>query len=127
MGNFAGVWGSLFGSLCATLGVVMPSFVVILIVAKCYEKFRNSKTVQGVMTGLKPAVVGLIAGAILTVASGVFFPAGISPEVFKTVSFYLSAVIFAVMLVLAMKKVHPIIIILISAAAGIVIGYLGLW
>ena len=124
VGSFAGVWGSLFGSFCATMGVIMPSFIVILIVAKFYEKYRNSKTIQGVMTGLKPAVVGLIAGAILNVASDVF---GSSLEMFKTVSFYLSAAIFAVMLVLAMKKVHPIIIILISAAAGIAIGYLGLW
>ena len=127
VGNFAGVWGSLFGSFCATLGVVMPSFIVILIVAKFYEKYRNSKTIQGVMTGLKPAVVGLIAGAILSVAMGVLFPAGISVAVFKTVSFYLSAGIFVVMLVLAMKKVHPIIIILISAAVDIAAGYLGLW
>jgi len=127
VGGFAGVWGSLFGSFCATLGVVLPSFIVILIVAKCYERFRNSSIVKGVMTGLKPAVVGLIGGAIVSVAMGVFFPVGISLEVFKTVSFYLSAVIFAVMLVLAMKKVHPIIIILISAVAGIAIGYLGLW
>ena len=122
VGGFAGVWGSLFGSFCATLGVVLPSFIVILIVAKCYERFRNSSIVKGVMTGLKPAVVGLIGGAIVSVAMGVFFPVGISLEVFKTVSFYLSAVIFAVMLVLAMKKVHPIIIILISAVAGIIIG-----
>ena len=127
VGNFAGVGGSLFGSFCATLGVVMPSFIVILIVAKCYEKFRSSKTVQGVMSGLKPAVVGLIGGAILSVAMGVLFPAGISVAVFKTVAFYLSAAIFAVMLVLALKKVHPIIIILISAAVGIAAGYLGLW
>ena len=122
---------SVLGSFCATMGVVMPSFIVILIVAKFYEKYRNSKIIQGVMTGLKPAVVGLIAGAILSVASGVFFPAGISAEafmeVFKTVSFYLSAGIFAVMLVLAFKKVHPIIIIVISAAVGIAAGYLGLW
>ena len=124
VGNFAGVWGSLFGSFCATMGVILPSFIVILIVAKFYEKYRNSKTIQGVMTGLKPAVVGLIAGAILNVASDVF---GASLEMFTTVRFYLSAAIFAVMLVLAMKKVHPIIIILISAVAGIVIGYLGLW
>jgi len=127
VGGFAGTWGSLFGSFCATLGVVLPSFIVILIVAKFYERYRNSSLVKGVMTGLKPAVVGLIAGAILSVASGVFFPAGVSAAVFKTVSFYLSAAIFAVMLVLAMKKVHPIIIILLSAVAGIVIGYLGLW
>jgi len=119
--------GGLLGSACATLGIILPSFVIILIVAKCYDKFRNSSIVKGCMTGLKPAVVGLIAGAILSVALGVFFPAGLSIAPLKTVSFYLSAAIFAVMLVLALKKVHPILIILISAVAGIVIGYLGLW
>ena len=123
----AEVGGNLFGSFCATLGVVLPSFIIILIVAKCYEKFRNSSIVKGCMTGLKPAVIGLIAGAILSVASGVFFPAGLSLAPLKTVSFYLSAAIFGVMLILALKKVHPIIIILLSAVAGIVIGYLGLW
>ncbi len=119
--------GGLFGSFCATLGVVLPSFIIILIVAKCYDKFRSSSVVQGCMTGLKPAVVGLISGAILSVAVGVFFPAGVSLAALKTVGFYLSAAIFAVMLVLALKKVHPIIIILISAAVGIAVGYAGLW
>ena len=119
--------GGLLGSACATLGVVLPSFIIILIVAKCYDKFRNSSIVKGCMTGLKPAVVGLIGGAILSVAAGIFFPAGLSLAPLKTVSFYLSAAISAVMLVLALKKVHPILIILISAVAGIVIGYLGLW
>lgn len=117
----------LAGSACATLGVILPSFIIILIVAKCYEKFRNSSVVKGIMTGLKPAVVGLIAGAILSVAAGVFFPAGLSLAPLTTPAFYLSAVIFVVMLVLALKKVHPIILILTSAVAGIVIGYLGLW
>ena len=119
--------GGLFGAACATLGVVLPSFIVILIVAKCYEQFRDSSVVKGCMTGLKPAVVGLIAGAILSVAIPVFFPAGLQLSVFKTPSFYLSAGIFGVMLVLALKKVHPIILIVASAAVGIVIGYLGLW
>ena len=117
----------LAGSACATLGVILPSFIIILIVAKCYEKFRNSSVVKGVMTGLKPAVVGLIAGAILSVAAGVFFPVGLSLAPLSTPAFYLSAGIFAVMLVLALKKVHPILLILSSAVAGIVIGYLGLW
>jgi chromate transporter len=119
--------GGLLGSACATLGVVLPSFIVILIVAKCYDKFRNSSVVKGCMSGLKPAVVGLIGGAILSVALGVFFPAGLSLAVFRTPAFYLSAGIFLVMLVLALKKVHPILLILMSAVAGIVIGYLGLW
>ena len=118
--------GGVFGSVCATLGVVLPSFVIILIVAKCYDRFRENKIVKGCMTGLKPAVVGLIANAVLGVLMTVFFPAGISLAVFSNISFYLYAALFAVMLVLAFKKVHPIAIICISAVVGIVIGYLGL-
>lgn len=116
---------SVFGSFCATMGVVMPSFIVILIVAKCYDKFRESRVVKGCMTGLKPAVVGLIGGAILSVLMTVFFPAGMTLSVFSTVSFYVSAAIFALMLVLAFKKLHPILIVCLSAVLGIAAGYLG--
>lgn len=116
---------AVFGSFCATLGVVLPSFIVILVVAKCYDKFRNSRIVKGCMTGLKPAVVGLIAGAILSVVVTVFFPTGVSLSVFSGVPFYVCAVIFAGMLVLAFKKVHPILIVCISAVLGIAAGYLG--
>lgn len=118
------VMGGPFGSVCATLGVVVPSFVIILIVARCYDKFRDNRIVKGCMTGLKPAVVGLIANAVLGVLMTVFFPAGLSLAVFTNVTFYIYAAIFAVMLVLAFKKVHPIIIICLSAVLGIAVGYL---
>ena len=125
VGSNEGGWlMSVFGSFCATMGVVLPSFIVILIVAKCYDKFRESRVVKGGMTGLKPAVVGLIGGAILSVVVTVFFPAGWTLSVFTNVQFYVSAVIFAVMLVLAFKKVHPIILICLSAVIGIAAGYL---
>ena len=123
-GNEGGWLMSVFGSFSATMGVVMPSFIVILIVAKCYDKFKESKIVKGCMTGLKPAVVGLIGGAILSVVVTVFFPAGWTLAVFTTADFYVSAVIFAVMLVLAFKKVHPILLICLSAVLGIAAGYL---
>ncbi len=116
---------SVFGSFCATMGVVMPSFIVILIVAKCYDKFRESRVIKGCMTGLKPAVVGLIGGAILSVLMTVFFPTGATPAVFSMVSFYASAAVFTLMLILAFKKVHPILIVCMSAVLGIVSGYLG--
>lgn len=119
--------GGIFGAFCATMGVVLPSFVIILMVAKCYEKFRNSSIVKGCMTGLKPAVVGMIGGAVLNVAMTVFFPAGLSVSVLSGAAFYVSLAIFGVMLVLAMKKVHPIIIVCISAIVGIAAGYLGIW
>ena len=77
MATFVGTrMGGLPGAACATLGVVLPSFVVILIVARCYQAFRRSKWVQGVMSGLKPAVVGLIAGAAVTVGAAIFAPNG---------------------------------------------------
>ena len=69
-------------------------------------------------------MVGLIGGAILSVVVTVFFPAGWTLSVFTNVQFYVSAVIFAVMLVLAFKKVHPIILICLSAVLGIAAGYL---
>lgn len=115
--------GGIPGAVCATLGVVLPSFIIILIVAKCFDKFRNSKIVSGCMTGLKPAVIGLIAEAVLSVGQTVFFPDGLLVSQFTSAAFYASAVIFIVMTVLSFKKVHPIIIICISAAAGIAFGY----
>ena len=54
----------------------------------------------------------------------IFFPAGFTLAVFKDITLYLYAAIFAAMTVLAFKKVHPILIICISAALGIAIGYL---
>ena len=125
VGGQEGGWlMSVFGSFCATMGVVLPSFIVILIVAKCYDKFRESRIVKGCMTGLKPAVVGLIGGAILSVFVTVFFPAGLAWAVFTQTEFYVSLVIFGIMLVLAFKKVHPILLICLSAVLGIAAGYL---
>ena len=114
--------GGIFGSLCATLGVVLPSFIVIMIVARFYQKFKSSRLVIGAMTGLKPAVVGLIAAALLSLT--VFFPTGLTTEVFTTAQFYVSLGIFAAAVVLAFKKLHPIFIILLSAVAGVISGYL---
>ena len=116
---------SIFGAFCATMGVVLPSFVIILIVARCYEKFKENKIVKGCMTGLKPAVVGLIGGAVLSVVLTVFFPAGFTLSVVADPAFYVSLGIFIAMVILAFKKVHPIIIICLSAVIGIVAGYLG--
>ena len=117
--------GGIFGGLCATLGVVLPSFVIILIVAKCYERFKSNKLVVGAMNGLKPAVVGLIAAALLSLSGTVFFPQGLSANAFGAAQFYVSLGIFAVAVVLAFKKLHPILIILLSAVIGVIAGVIG--
>lgn len=112
------------GSLCATFGVVLPSFIVILIVARFYLRFRNSRTVSSVMYGLRPAVVGLLASAVWGMLPTVFFHSGFSWDRFAKPEFLCAAGIFGVMVVPAVKKVNPIIIIVCSAALGILLGFL---
>ncbi len=116
--------GGVFGAFCSTLGVVLPSFIIILIVAQIFEKFKNSRTVSGLMTGLKPAVIGLIGSAIVSIGATVFFPSGFTSSVFTAFPFYVSLLIFAISIVMAFKKVHPILIICLSAVLGIISGYL---
>lgn len=124
-GSDGNVGLSILGSACATLGVVMPSFIVILIVARFYQQFKNSNTVKGLMTGLKPAAIGLIAAAVISMAQIVFLPSGFSLSMFKDISLYISAVIFALSLFLVLKrKLQPILVICISAALGITAGYI---
>ena len=75
MATFVGIrTGGVLGAVCATLGVVLPSFLIILIVAKFYEKFRKSRAIDGVMYGLRPAVIGLIGAAFLSVGKTVYRP-----------------------------------------------------
>ncbi len=111
------------GALCATLGVVLPSFVVILLVLKFLGKFRESRVVKGALGGLTPAVVGLVAAALLRIAAAVFFPSGVSAFSFASPAFYCAAVIFALAAVLGFKKLHPILILLLCAALGVAAGF----
>ncbi len=121
-----GVGGGILGAVCATLGVVMPSFIVILIVAKFYQKFKENKIVAGCLGGLKPAAIGLICAAVISIGKTVFFPDVVEFSVIASYTFIFSALLFAVMLFFAIKKkTNPILIIVISAVAGIGAGYLG--
>ena len=95
----------------------------ILLVAKGYEKFRDSRVTRGVMTGLRPAVVGLIGAALVSVALTVFLPAGVGAVDWAL--FGVSAVIFGVSLALLFgAKLHPVAVIAVSAALGVASGLL---
>ncbi len=123
-GTSYGVLGGIFGAFSATLGVVLPSFIIILIVAKIYDKFKNNTAVAGCMAGLKPAVIGFIGAAVISIAETVFVPNGFNIAIFTSAQFYVSAAIFIAALIASFKKVHPIIIICICAVVGIISGYL---
>ena len=112
--------GGLLGAGCATIGVVLPSFLIILLVAKFYQAFRTNTLVKGCMNGLRPTVVGMIGASLLSVAGSAFsLSDGVVPLV-------LAVVLLAVILFAHWKKVHPILLIVGSAVVGIAAGYAGL-
>ena len=120
MATFIGqTTGGISGAACATAGVVLPSFLIILIVAASYDKFKKSRTVRGAMAGLKPAVVGMIAAALVSLGMEVLAP----KEGAKAVSSVVSLAIFVIMSIPALKKKSPIMIILISGLIGVITGY----
>ena len=116
--TFVGVsQAGIAGAFCATAGVILPSFIIILVIAHGYEKFQKNKYVQHGLYGLRPLMVGMIASAVLSIAGPTFFPNGVlngSPD-------RKAVVIFAALfLVTRFRKIHPIALIAASGAAGVV-------
>lgn len=111
------------GAVLATLGLITPSIIVIIIIAGFLQKFRQSKTVDAVFSGLRPASTALIASAGLSVAMSVFFAVGGAAE--HAFLVHWPAVVLAVAVFLAMqnkqlKKLHPVAFIAIAAVIGVV-------
>ncbi len=114
---------ALLGALIATLGLVTPSIIVILIVAAVLKSFRENRYVNSAFYGLRPASTGLIAAAGISVAlSNLILVGG---EVTHTFALNWKGLILAVVLWLLTnkvektKKLHPIVFIGLSALAGI--------
>ena len=61
------IWGGILGAICATLGVVLPSLVIIMAIFSVIVRFENSKLVKGFLYGAKPCAMGLILSAFITV------------------------------------------------------------
>lgn len=115
--------GGMLGALCATLGVILPAFCIILLVARCFQAFQTNRIVQGAMAGLKPAVVGMIAASLYSIGRQVLFPHGMQTTPYDIVQLFCALCILGAMLALMKKGVHPILIICMSAVGGIVFGF----
>lgn len=124
-----GLFGGFLGAIVATFAVVLPSVVVIIIVMKVFEKFRSSKYVSGALYGIRPVVVGLILSAVISVGLKVILPnlnlKAISSDGFSQFN-WISLIIICAFFPLSKikikgKKIHPIFLILASAAVGIVL------
>lgn len=127
-GNVGGLPFAILGAVIATLGLIAPSIIIILIIASFLKNFRDNRFVDSAFYGLRPASTGLIAAAGLSVVvSNLFFAGalenGFSLAVFNWKGWILTIVLWALTnKVKQTKKLHPIIFILASAVVGIVLG-----
>lgn len=114
------------GALIATLGIIMPDIIVILIIARFLQKFRDSQAVQDVFYGLRPASTALIAAAGWGVVKIAMLNLNASSfaAIFQWKAIILAVVIWLLTNVVEKtKKFHPLVFIAISALAGIVFSF----
>lgn len=116
-----GVPGAILGGIIATLGLVTPSLIVIMIVAAVLQSFRNSRYVNSAFYGLRPASTGMIAAAGLSVmVSNLFYSGVISVQSINWKGWILAIVLWILTnKVKSTKKLHPIVFIGASALVGI--------
>jgi chromate transporter len=120
------------GALTATIGLVAPSVIVILIIARVLQQFRHNKYVDAAFYGLRPCSVALIAAAgvlvvkIAVLNTDLYAKTGSLPDLFRWKCVALAAVLVVLTnFVPKVKKLHPILFILGSAAVGIAFSFAG--
>lgn len=122
-----GLAGSLLGSLIATLGLITPCTIIILIIARVLYSFRDNQTVEAAFYGLRPASAALICSALFSLIS----IALLNTELFRQTGVFwdlisLKSLVLAALLIIltrwvkATKGLHPLWFILFSAVVGIV-------
>ena len=121
----------LAGAASATIGVVLPEFLIMLIVCRFLDRFRSNPLVEGAFAGIRPVTIGLILAAILYVAEGVLVNGPvISAKLFTAGLDYYKLIPIAIavcaVLLMTVLKVKPIRVMLLMAAAGAVLGGVGL-
>lgn len=107
------------GALIATLGCVLPSFIIVLTLARIYYKYKNLNIVQGILGGLRPVVVAMIASAGLAILITAFWGEGEITGIFDIN--YLAVGLFTIALLILKKfKLNPIYVMLGCGVIGMI-------
>ena len=116
----------LLGSIVATLGTITPSVIIALILAKIYYKYRSVDTMQGILAGLRPAVVALIGSAGASLLVTALFQTGGIPLFGMSFNVVASILMIIAFIALRKWKVDPIWIIFICGVIGVLLSFIGL-
>lgn len=114
------------GSLGATIGVCIPSYIICIAVLYSLDRFRDSTIIQGILSGVKPAAVGLIAMAVITIGGEVLLKEGhTAAELLSNPLAVISPLAIAIFVATAILnirfKVNPI---LLTVCAGVIGAFL---
>lgn len=115
--------GGFWGAFAGTLGVMLPSFILIALVMRFLNAYKQNRIMSGFLSGVKPGAVGLIAAAALTIAVGILFVPGTTwqtfwADPFHSFSFLLTGV-FIITAVLNIRfRVNPILLTVIAGIVG---------
>lgn len=112
----------ILGGIAATLSLIAPSIIIIIIIARFLDKFKDNKYVDSVFNGLRPAVVGLIGVAGFEVVKIALFNFDLFRETGRIIDlFYIKGIILFIISFYAVSKFkkHPIIYIISGAIIGI--------
>ncbi len=123
MATYAGInAGGILGGVVATFSLVLPSVIIIILIAGLLEKFRQNRFVQSSLSVLRPLSVGLVAAACYSVVKvALLNPDALALRDWANLVSLPALAVFAVLLLLRLKwkKIHPIVLILLGAAAGV--------
>lgn len=115
--SFVGVRvGGIPGALVATMGCVLPSCIIVLALAFLYYKYRGLDTVNGILKGLRPAIISLILSAAVSLTILSVFNEG---DIKKGINVLSSIIFVAAFLIIRKWDINPIKIILFSGVAGL--------
>ncbi len=125
VGSDYGVAFGFLGGFVATIGLVTPSLIVIMVISKVLEKFRDSKVVEYAFYGLRAASLGLVASACLGVAKIAYYSSDLMAQtgnIFMAIDY--KSIILSILIFVGIKcfkKLHPIVFIAVAAAVGVVL------
>jgi chromate transporter len=113
--------GGVMGALVATFGCVVPSFVIVLMLAFIYFKYKNLAIVQGILGGLRPVVVALIASAGVSILIIAFWGEQGVTDHLSDVNFYAVGIFVLSLFILRKWKPDPLLVMAGSGVIGLVI------
>lgn len=117
--------GGILGAFTATLGVVLPSFFIILIIAAVLKNILKYEGVKAVLTGIRPCIVAMIIATAISMGLNIFIGAeksgdAISPDIRSIIIFFILIAVQLMCGKVLKKKLSPILMIVFSAVLGIV-------